>query len=128
MAHQDIAAALRVLSEALTEEVRRAMQEELRGRRGERKTDPRVNVDGSDEALMLALASRAVQMYAETHPRPPHVTQKQAAEMLGLSEPTVRKLVQSGALRLNRAGRIPIQQVDDLAALPGTPHIGPKAV
>jgi Mn-dependent DtxR family transcriptional regulator len=60
----------------------------------------------------LNIAIKAVQTYAELHPRPPHVTQKQAAEMLGLSVPTVRKMVASGALKLNSCGLIPIHLVD----------------
>ena len=62
----------------------------------------------------IEIAVQAVRLYAETHPRPPHVTQKQAAEMLGLSAPTVGKLVRSGRLKLNGAGLIPILQVDRL--------------
>lgn len=50
------------------------------------------------------IALKAVQLYAEMHPRPPHVTQAQAAEMLHRSEPTVRKLIRSGIIRLNAAG------------------------
>ncbi len=60
----------------------------------------------------IELAIKAVQVYAEQHPRPPHVTQKQAAEMLHLSVPTVRKMVASGTLKLNECGMIPINQVD----------------
>lgn len=60
----------------------------------------------------LNIAIKAVQTYAELHPRPPHVTQKQAAEMLGLSVPTIRKMVASGALKLNSCGLIPIYLVD----------------
>lgn len=62
----------------------------------------------------LAVALKAVQLYAETHPRPIHVTQRQAAEMLGLSAPTVGRLVKSGQLRLNGAGLIPISQIDTI--------------
>lgn len=61
-------------------------------------------------------ALKAVQIYAETHPRPSHVTQNQAGEMLGLSPPTIRKLVQTGKLKLNDAGRIPISEIDKFAA------------
>ena len=61
----------------------------------------------------LSIALQAVQLYAETHPRPYHVTQKQAAEMLQLSEPTIGKLVRSGALRLDKTGRIPITEIDN---------------
>lgn len=60
----------------------------------------------------LSIARAAVQLYAETHPRPPHVTQAQAAKMLGLSRPTVHKLVRAGTLRLDACGLIPIQEVD----------------
>lgn len=60
----------------------------------------------------LQLAAKAVQMALESHPRPLHVTQKQAAEMLGLSVPTVRKMVANGALKLNKCGLIPIHQID----------------
>lgn len=62
----------------------------------------------------IEIAKHAVRLYAETHPRPPHVTQRQAAEMLGLSAPTVSKLVKAGKLRLNGAGLIPINEVDSL--------------
>ncbi len=62
------------------------------------------------EALQTAL--KAVQLYAELHPRPSHVTQTQAAELLGLSVSTVRKLVRSGTLKLNACGLIPISEID----------------
>lgn len=62
----------------------------------------------------LKTAVRAVQIYAERHPRPPHVTMTQAAQMLDLSRATVRKLVNSGKLRMNGCGLIPIEQVDAL--------------
>lgn len=64
----------------------------------------------------LDIAKEAVRLYAETHPRPPHVTQGQAAEMLGISRWTVAKMVESGQLRLNGCGRIPIGQIDKLLA------------
>lgn len=60
----------------------------------------------------LQIAIKAVQMYAEMHPRPTQVNQSQAAEMLGISYPTVRKLVRSGILPLNRCGLIPIEAID----------------
>ncbi|WP_144156489.1 helix-turn-helix domain-containing protein [Paraburkholderia sp. BCC1885] len=62
----------------------------------------------------LKTAVRAVQIYAERHPRPPHVTMTQAAQMLDLSRATVRKLVNTGKLRMNGCGLIPIEQVDAL--------------
>jgi hypothetical protein len=60
----------------------------------------------------LTVAIKAVQMYAELHPRPSQVTQKQAAEMIGKSVPTVRKMVACGTFKLNDCGLIPIHQVD----------------
>lgn len=62
----------------------------------------------------LKIAIKAVQLYAERHPRPPHVNMTQAAKMLGLSLPTVRKLVHSGKLKYDKCGLIPIEQVDAL--------------
>lgn len=61
---------------------------------------------------VIDIAAEAVRRYAETHPRPTQVTQIQAAEMLGLSRDTVRKLVRRGTLRLNACGLIPIEQID----------------
>ena len=60
----------------------------------------------------LEVALKAVRIYAETHPRPTHVNQGQAAEMLCLSYPTVRKLVRNGTLPLNDCGLIPIEAID----------------
>jgi excisionase family DNA binding protein len=60
----------------------------------------------------IQIARRAVQLYAEQHPRPPHVTIIQAAEMLGLSRHTVSKMVKTGQIKLNKCGLIPIEQVD----------------
>lgn len=66
------------------------------------------------DAEVLRVAVAAVQHYAETHPRPGHVTQIQAAEMLGLSRATVCRLVKVGSLKLNTAGLIPTAEVDRL--------------
>lgn len=57
-------------------------------------------------------AYRAVQLYAETHPRPTQVNQAQAAEILGVSARTVRNYIRAGKLKLNRCGMIPIEAVD----------------
>ena len=62
----------------------------------------------------LQMAAKAVQMYAETHPRPTHVTQVQAAQMLDLSRDTVRKLLRSGLMALNDCGMIPIEEIDSV--------------
>jgi predicted transcriptional regulator len=60
----------------------------------------------------LRLALRAVQLYAETHPRPTQVTQTQAAEILGVSTRTVRNYITSGRLKLNGCGLLPIEAID----------------
>lgn len=60
----------------------------------------------------VEIALTAIQLYAEMHPRPPHVTQAQAAVMLRRSEPTVRKMIRAGLIKLNGAGLIPISEID----------------
>lgn len=60
----------------------------------------------------LEIAAKAVQLYAETHPRPAHVTQSQAAEMLHISRPTMTRLVRAGTVRLNACGLVPITEID----------------
>lgn len=72
------------------------------------------HLDSYNTGTELQIAAKAVQMYAETHPRPTHVTQVQAAEMLNLSRDTVRKLLRSGAMALNDCGMIPIESVDSV--------------
>lgn len=63
-------------------------------------------------AEVIEIAQTAVRLYAETHPRPPHVNLTQAAKMLNLSTPTVSKMVRDGRMRMNRLGLIPISEVD----------------
>ena len=65
----------------------------------------------------LEVARLAVRIYAETHPRPPHVTQIQAAAMLNVSGATVSRMVKSGRLKLNKFGMIPIGEVDAALAV-----------
>jgi Mn-dependent DtxR family transcriptional regulator len=60
----------------------------------------------------LDLLVQAIQLYAETHPRPFHVTQKQAAEMMDKSQPTINSMVKRGKLKLNEFGMIPITEID----------------
>ena len=50
------------------------------------------HLDSYNTGTELQIAAKEVQMYAETPPRPTHVTQVQAAEMLILSRYTVRKI------------------------------------
>ena len=68
----------------------------------------------NQEALNIAV--KAVQIYAERHPRPHHVTQVQAASMLNVSESTVSRMVKTGRLRLNRFGMINITEIDEALA------------
>ncbi len=60
----------------------------------------------------LDTAIRAVEIFAARHPRPLHVTQKQCAEMMDKSVPTIRKMIQSGKLKLNAFGMVPIEMID----------------
>lgn len=69
-----------------------------------------------NDSMIFEIAAAAVRRYAETHPRPTQVTQKQAAEMLGLSCPTVNKMVGRGDIRLNKCGLIPIEEIDRIRA------------
>lgn len=64
----------------------------------------------------LDIAIKAVRAYAEMHPRPTHVNQKQACQMLGLSHPVVRNLMRNGVLPLNECGLIPIEAIDQARA------------
>lgn len=65
---------------------------------------------------VITIAEVAVRRYAESHPRPPHVTQSQAAEMLRMSRATINRMVKAGSLKLNKAGLIPISEVDAVLA------------
>lgn len=56
-----------------------------------------------------------IQLVKDTHPRPLHVTQKQAGEMLGKSAPTIKRMVRDGEIKLNKAGMIPITEIDKFA-------------
>ena len=64
------------------------------------------------QATMLDIAFQAVRLYAETHPRPLHVTQGQAAEILGISMDSLLKMMSAKKLRLNECGLIPISDLD----------------
>lgn len=66
------------------------------------------------EREMVRIAARAVQLYAETHPRPTQVSQAQAADMLGVSTRTVRNYIVARKLKLNGCGQIPIEAVDKI--------------
>jgi len=68
------------------------------------------------QAIMLEVAFQAVRLYAETHPRPLHVTLGQAAEMLGTPMDSLMKMMSSQKLRLNDCGLIPIGDIDRVLA------------
>lgn len=70
--------------------------------------------DQLTEEQVLLIAKRAVDLFEKQPKRPPHVTMTQAAEMLGVSRRTISNMIASGRLRLNRCGRIPIEEVDKL--------------
>lgn len=67
-----------------------------------------------DEALALAI--KAVEIYAGRHPRPPHVTITQAAAMIGRSRPTTSQILKHHRVKLNSCGQIPIEEIDKLLA------------
>lgn len=71
-----------------------------------------------DNQEILAVATKAVQMFAESRPRPSQVTQAQAAEMLGISRHTVARLVRAGKLKLNGCGMIATADVDRILHSP----------
>ncbi len=69
------------------------------------------------EEIISNAARRAAEEVAKIIPgptanRPPHVTQKQAAEILKISAPTMSRLVKNGTFKLNATGMIPIDQID----------------
>lgn len=71
---------------------------------------------GLSELDALQIATKAVEIYAMRHPRPPHVNLTQAAEMLGVSRPTLSKLLLFYRIKRNKCGQIPIEAVDRLLA------------
>lgn len=65
------------------------------------------------EVIKLASAE-AVRVALAMHPQPAQVTQKQAAQMLGLSEPTIRKMILDKKIQLNDVGQVPISEINRL--------------
>jgi len=66
--------------------------------------------------IEIEIAIKAVQLYAEQHPRPSSVTQVQAAEMIGISRETVRKMIRQGRIKMNEVGMIPVCEIDRVLA------------
>lgn len=60
----------------------------------------------------IDVALKAVQLYAETHPRLSLATHGQAAEMAGVSPATISRMVKAGQLKLNKFGKIPVAEID----------------
>lgn len=68
------------------------------------------------EEVANRAAERAVQLYADKHPRPSQVNQRQAAEMLGVAPRTVRRYIHAGLIKLNGCGLLPIEAIDTIRA------------
>lgn len=87
-----------------------------------RTTEPVYVIPASElKGLLAQAASAAVDEFtrrnpARHHPRPFAVTRVDAAEMLGISAPTLRKLIIAGRLTPNDAGKIPMSQIDQMLA------------
>jgi len=71
---------------------------------------------GISKADVLAIATKAVEIYAARHPRPPHVNLSQAAKMVGVSIPTLKKRLLFYRIRSNKLGHIPVEAIDRLLA------------
>lgn len=70
-----------------------------------------------DETALRVLIENVFEIYESKRPRPSHVTIKQASEMLGVSYPTIKKLVNEKKIRTNLLGTIPITEIDKLLVL-----------
>lgn len=70
----------------------------------------RLNIAESDD--IRKIIAETVKYYASAHPRPTQVSQRQAAEMLGISHPTLTKRIAAGQIKLNKNGLISITEVD----------------
>lgn len=70
------------------------------------------------EAMLEQIVRKVVQEYSTKYPRPPCINQSQAAQMLGVSRPTIRKMLTDGRLSENTLGYIPISQIDALLEIP----------
>lgn len=64
----------------------------------------------------LSIVLKAIELFAAKHPRPPHVTAKQCADMTGKCAHTIGKMIRAGHIRTNAMGMIPIEEVDRLIA------------
>jgi len=71
-----------------------------------------------DEAAVMRVVVKAIELYVARHPRPSQVTQEQAAEMVGVSRATINRMIKAGVLTLNKFGKVPVEEIDK-ALLPG---------
>lgn len=71
------------------------------------------------EKVLAPIVCKAVATAMAMRPRPSSVDQKQAAEMLEVSQATVSRMVRSGTIKRNVAGRIPMEEVDRVLSTPG---------
>jgi predicted DNA-binding protein (UPF0251 family) len=71
---------------------------------------------GLSQAEVLAIATKAVEIYAARHPRPTHVNLSQAAEMVGISRQTLSKILAFNRVKRNKLGSFPIEAIDRLLA------------
>ena len=60
----------------------------------------------------LAIALEAIRLYGSSHPRPRFVSHDCAAEMLGRSTATITRYIRAGVIKVNRANRIPMEEID----------------
>lgn len=68
-------------------------------------------------ALIGAAVTKAIEQAKKSLPRhnnvrPVDVNQTVAAKMLNISRPKIKRMLNAGILRLNKFGRIPIEQID----------------
>lgn len=81
-------------------------------------TSPTIIISEEELLRMISCAAQqAAEEVAKRMPsgnalRPHHVTQTQAAEMVGVSRATISNMVRFGTFRLNEFGMIPIEQID----------------
>ena len=75
--------------------------------------------DWVEEMNIIEIAAKAVQTYAEMHPRPSQVSCGQACEMLGVSRPTLRAIIRRGEIKLTAFGLIPVSEIDRVLAVRG---------
>ncbi len=71
-------------------------------------------IDKKIDSIIKATVEQTIINFRGAYPRPSHVNLKQAAEMLDMSYPSIKKLIDANVLTLNSFGAIPINEIDDL--------------